>query len=296
MTLNGPSKVVKDARAFTSDRAATSNSKAQARHAEIFKPRNARAVGLGPWKILSRACEKALRPGPQATSNIFAAAATLFAGLGLLNSSVALSCLKAAKAGRAPCLMAWTLDRTMASRSLEKASARFLRVASELRPKAALMDDATDVLACSSFSRNLSSSANVIGAALMRSKISSRNCASKSLPLQMPRLFLRKPSLVIFFSSFIAGLCKSVCNIITEKARTNATSADGNTSALRAQYLAAKVSMMRSIFWASPGKRKPARKCLMATSNSRPEKSICSPYECKTLTQNPSWYVSSLPR
>ena len=36
---------------------------------------------------------------------------------------------------------------------------------------------------------------------------------------------------VIFFSSLIAGLCRSVCNIITEKANTNATSADGNTSA-----------------------------------------------------------------
>ena len=73
----------------------------------------------------------------------------------------------------------------MASRSLLKASARLRRVASELRPNAALIEDATEVEACSSFSRNLSSSASVMGAALMRSKISSRNCASRSLPLQM---------------------------------------------------------------------------------------------------------------
>merc|ERR1719163_296131 len=170
MTLKGPSSVVKEARAFTRDRAATSNSSAHARHAEIFRPRNARAVGLGPWKIRSSACENADKPGPQATSNILAAAATLFAGDGLLNSSVAESWRNAAKAGRAPCLMACTDDRTMASLSLLKASARLRRVASEFRPNAALMDDATEVEACSSFSLSLSSSASVMGAALMRSK------------------------------------------------------------------------------------------------------------------------------
>mmetsp|Transcript_17210 Transcript_17210/g.49113 ORF Transcript_17210/g.49113 Transcript_17210/m.49113 type:complete len:278 (+) Transcript_17210:2587-3420(+) len=277
MTLKGPSKVVNDARAFTRDRAATSNSSAHARQAEIFRPRSARAVGLGPWKIRSSACEKADKPGPQATSNIFAAAATLFAGDGFENSSVAESCLKAAKAGRAPWRMAWTDERTMASLSLLKASARLRRVASLFRPKAALMDEATEVEACSSFSRNLSSSASVMGAALMRSKISSRNWASRSLPLHIPLLLRRKPSFVIFFSSLMAGLWRSVWSMMTENANTNATSADGNTSLFSAQYRAAKVSMMRSIFWASPGRRKPDRKWRMATSNSRPEKSICSP-------------------
>jgi hypothetical protein len=111
----------------------------------------------------------------------------LFAGDGFENSSVALSWRKAAKAGLAPCLIACTDDRTMASLSLLKASARLRRVASEFSPNAALMDDATEVEACSSFSLSLSSSASVMGAACVE-HIRSRNGSHEARGLSCGRI------------------------------------------------------------------------------------------------------------
>lgn len=45
----------------------------------------------------------------------------------------------------------------------------------------------------------------------------------------MPRLFLTKESTVIFRSSLILGLCRSVFSMIIENAKMNAVSAVANT-------------------------------------------------------------------
>mmetsp|Transcript_9999 Transcript_9999/g.34492 ORF Transcript_9999/g.34492 Transcript_9999/m.34492 type:complete len:252 (-) Transcript_9999:301-1056(-) len=249
----------------------------------------------------SSACENAESAGPHATSNIFGATSAAVArparfGAPALDASPEGKALKAGRDWR----RSVTDARTMSSRSRTNASARRRCGVGPPRPKAPPMDWASWLAAvpsfAASFSRSRSSSAKVMGASLMRSKISSRNAPSRSAPLQMPRLLRRKPSLVIFFSSLTAGLCKSVWSMITENARTNATSADGKTALFNAQYRSAYFSIMRSIFWASPGRRKPLRKWRMATSNSKPVKSIASTYSWSTLTQKPSWYASSLPR
>ncbi len=56
------------------------------------------------------------------------------------------------------------------------------------------------------------------------------------------------------------------------------------TSGFMMQYRSANFSIKRSIFWASPGRRKPFKKCLMASSKGMLVKSIWSTYACMTCT------------
>ena len=121
-----------------------------------------------------------------------------------------------------------------------------------------------------------------------------RNSSGKSVPLLIPRLLRTKAALVI--RCLTLGLCRSVLSMISENASTNAVSNQArtdirgrripppphgrhergvdssavghreqtpravpevwNTPGFRAVYVAAKRSMIRSIFWASPGRRK----------------------------------------
>ena len=86
-----------------------------------------------------------------------------------------------------------------------------------------------------------------------------RKSAGRSAPLAMPRLLEMKPAFFIFFSGFMLGLCASVCSMMMEYARMKAVSVEGKTPGLFSQYRCANFSMMRSIFCASPGRRKPDR-------------------------------------
>mmetsp|Transcript_86463 Transcript_86463/g.222710 ORF Transcript_86463/g.222710 Transcript_86463/m.222710 type:complete len:321 (-) Transcript_86463:611-1573(-) len=97
----------------------------------------------------------------------------------------------------------------------------------------------------------------------------------------MPRLFRTNSSFVILFLT--PGLCKSVCNMISENESTKAQSAFANLSALSEQNFSANFSIMRSIFCASPGSRKHARKVRRAQSSSMPLKCMLSMMAFKTL-------------
>lgn len=73
-----------------------------------------------------------------------------------------------------------------------------------------------------------------------------------------------------------------VLSMMVEKERMKAVSAEGKTAGFCRQKRSANFSMMRSIFCASPGRRKPVRKCRMAASKARFPKSIMSTYSCST--------------
>mmetsp|Transcript_8611 Transcript_8611/g.26413 ORF Transcript_8611/g.26413 Transcript_8611/m.26413 type:complete len:394 (+) Transcript_8611:4289-5470(+) len=289
--------VVNEAKALITDSRAMSMPSTEARHAETWRPWSASVVGFGPTNKRSKAWENADSAGPHATSNILgAASAAAFARSALLLKWVT-AMPSGENAGRvAPfCWRSSDTDaRTMSSRSRWKASA-LRRDGFGPRPNC-WKTVALWTWRSASASLAFLSSSSVMGADLMRSKIASRNSGSRSLSFAMPRLFFRKPSLVMRFSSLMAGLCRSVCSMITENASTKATSADGKTVLLKAQYRSANFSIMRSIFCASPGNRKPARKWRIAMSNSMPVKSSWSTYSCSTLTQKPFWYSFSLPR
>mmetsp|Transcript_29721 Transcript_29721/g.95850 ORF Transcript_29721/g.95850 Transcript_29721/m.95850 type:complete len:263 (-) Transcript_29721:650-1438(-) len=246
-------RVVNDARALISDSLATSRPKTDATHTETWRPCKARDVGFGPTKRRSRAWEKADSAGPQATWNILGAAkAAALARSAADTAGSATEAFTGAKAGRcvpwAPpwpfgCCCPWapplskdTEARTMSSRSRWKASA-FRRLGFAPRPrelKTAVAPEVPDVLSARA-SRCFLSSSSVMGLDLMRSKMASKKSASKSLPSAMPRLFFRKPSLVMRFSSLMAGLWRSVWSMITEKASTKATSADGKMALFKTQ-------------------------------------------------------------
>ena len=116
----------------------------------------------------------------------------------------------------------------------------------------------------------------------MRSYRSSRCALGRSSPSSTPRLFRKKPSLVILFLTI--GLCASVLSMITEKLSTYAVSALLYAPGFCLQYSSANFSMSRSIFCASPGNRNPARNARIASSSANPAKSIDSAYACMTAT------------
>mmetsp|Transcript_1720 Transcript_1720/g.4434 ORF Transcript_1720/g.4434 Transcript_1720/m.4434 type:complete len:220 (-) Transcript_1720:2007-2666(-) len=127
----------------------------------------------------------------------------------------------------------------------------------------------------STFSRAASSSLSEKGFSLMRSKILVKKAGSRSVPsFPIPRLFRMNESVVIRRSSLIDGLCRSVLSMMTEKARMKAVSADGKTSGFWLVNRSANFSMIRSIFWASPGNRKPDKKSRMASAKNMPVKSM----------------------
>mmetsp|Transcript_17274 Transcript_17274/g.61422 ORF Transcript_17274/g.61422 Transcript_17274/m.61422 type:complete len:557 (+) Transcript_17274:2473-4143(+) len=298
-------KFVNEARALTIASRATSMRKAAATVAEIFSPSKAYAAavfaptappfcGSAPLAggcVDSNACENAERAGPQATSNILCAAAAF-------TTSVCADARtpRSPPAPCRPCLKSDTDARTMSSRSRWKASAFFRVGLAPAKPKVTARDS------CCGGSANwrcLSSSAKVMGVDLIRSKMPSRKSPGMSSPLEMPRLFRRKPSLVIFFSSFTAGLCRSVCSMMVEKAKMNAASAflkgdpmrpAGSSAAAhfgaRADHCAwscdAKASISRSMHCASPGRWKPARKSFREASKVRPPKSHVEAYSRST--------------
>mmetsp|Transcript_3652 Transcript_3652/g.11231 ORF Transcript_3652/g.11231 Transcript_3652/m.11231 type:complete len:354 (+) Transcript_3652:2892-3953(+) len=245
--------VVNEASALTTLSRATSRPRTAATHAEISRPWRASAVGFGPAKRRSSACEKAESAGPQATSNILGAAAAAADAVASCRwrPSASTSCWRrppelllglpvvvveekpGVKAGR-PWRSRVTEERTMSSRSRWKASA-LRRSGLAPMPRKTEVAEAPPLACFSRFRRCWSSSSSEMGVALMRSKMASRKASSRSLPSQMPRLLRRNASLVMRRSSLMAGLWRSVWSMMTEKARTKATSALGKTLLLSLQ-------------------------------------------------------------
>mmetsp|Transcript_4555 Transcript_4555/g.18274 ORF Transcript_4555/g.18274 Transcript_4555/m.18274 type:complete len:215 (+) Transcript_4555:2411-3055(+) len=124
-------------------------------------------------------------------------------------------------------------------------------------------------------------SLSLISLVVIRSYISPKNSGVSSPSSPTPRLFLRKPSLVILF--FTCGLCASVLSMMTLYASTYAVSALRKRPGVCRQKRSANFSMSLSIFCASPGRRKSNRKWRIASSNTMPVKSSASTYACITL-------------
>mmetsp|Transcript_31389 Transcript_31389/g.35123 ORF Transcript_31389/g.35123 Transcript_31389/m.35123 type:complete len:220 (+) Transcript_31389:163-822(+) len=119
------------------------------------------------------------------------------------------------------------------------------------------------------FSRAASSSFKEKGFSLIPAKIPAKNSCGKSEPFSpIPRLLRTNESRVIRRSSLMEGLCKSVFNMMTEKAKIKAVSAEVKTSGFFRVYRSANFSIIRSIFCASPGKRKPDKNKRIASSKS----------------------------
>mmetsp|Transcript_109808 Transcript_109808/g.310351 ORF Transcript_109808/g.310351 Transcript_109808/m.310351 type:complete len:258 (-) Transcript_109808:716-1489(-) len=86
----------------------------------------------------------------------------------------------------------------------------------------------------------------------------------------MPLALLTNCAFVILFLT--PGLCRSVCSMISAKERMKAQSACTNFPGLSFQNFSANFSIIRSIFWASPGSRKEARSMRRASTMPRPVK------------------------
>ena len=112
-------------------------------------------------------------------------------------------------------------------------------------------------------------------------------------PLSAEVAISTKSFFVILVSMF--GLCASVLSMMTANARTYAASGSLNTSGLHAQYRAAKASINRSIFCASPGRRNEDMKRRSATSKSSCAKSCDSTNARITATSSSSNPPSNSP-
>mmetsp|Transcript_11498 Transcript_11498/g.53463 ORF Transcript_11498/g.53463 Transcript_11498/m.53463 type:complete len:337 (+) Transcript_11498:3810-4820(+) len=112
-------------------------------------------------------------------------------------------------------------------------------------------------------------------------------------PLSAEVAISTKSFLVILVSMF--GLCASVLSMMTANARTYAASRSLNTSGLPSQYRAAKASINRSIFCASPGSRNEDMKRRSATSKSSCAKSCDSTNARITATSSSSNPPSNSP-
>mmetsp|Transcript_8359 Transcript_8359/g.25120 ORF Transcript_8359/g.25120 Transcript_8359/m.25120 type:complete len:271 (-) Transcript_8359:1603-2415(-) len=140
------------------------------------------------------------------------------------------------------------------------------------------------------------SSLILISSSVMESKISSKNSRGRSLSLLIPRLILTNSSFVIFL--FTESLCWSVFSITMAYESTCAASAEHSRPPLFcvcAKYLLEKLSMIRSIFWDSPGSRKDSRYTRIASTKRAFSKLKVSVYSARTSTENSSGSPSTTP-
>mmetsp|Transcript_72856 Transcript_72856/g.109912 ORF Transcript_72856/g.109912 Transcript_72856/m.109912 type:complete len:217 (-) Transcript_72856:2535-3185(-) len=140
-----------------------------------------------------------------------------------------------------------------------------------------IVKEAESMAFACTFSRAASSSFRENGFVLIRSKMPVKKSSGKSVPFSpIPLLFRMNESSVMRRSGLIDGLCKSVFSMMTENAKINAVSALGKISIFCLVKRWANFSMIRSIFCASPGSRKPDKNNRIASSNMRPVKSKAS--------------------
>ena len=179
---------------------------------------------------VSRTCAREPMRAPQVTLNI--GFTTLAGDIDSLSwAAAALEALSAALLLFGRLLNSCSDAAIISSRSLRNFSFFLSSVLEPKKPGASKNEDASKASAPPSFARASSSSFKVKGLAWIRLKIPSKNSLGRSPPsTDMPRLFRMNPSIVIRFSGLMLGLCRSVCNMITEKARMKAVSAEGNTS------------------------------------------------------------------
>mmetsp|Transcript_2138 Transcript_2138/g.7985 ORF Transcript_2138/g.7985 Transcript_2138/m.7985 type:complete len:240 (+) Transcript_2138:2728-3447(+) len=117
----------------------------------------------------------------------------------------------------------------------------------------------------------------LISFALTRAYIAATSSSSSPDVASAAFAMETKSRSLIFIDASVRGLCASVFNMTTAKARMYAASLDGYALGLQAQNLAAKASMRRSIFCASPGSLNPPKNVRKASSMGMDVKSkVCA--------------------